>query len=328
MHNFKKIWKPVLVVLICGFLLKGLDLALYPCTFMRNDIHAVCTREYEDIIVGTSHGKMNIDPASMESVTGRSAHNICVGGEYGVDVYYLVRLITEKQNPSRIIYEIDPGYFVSEKEEGNNYLLFYHEFPASRAKWEYFGTSIAKCNFRTVLFPWYEYSLSYELENVKDTLSRKLGGDYDISFLKSDTQEYHDNGFVDRYPVDTTQLKMTKPKLYEEGSICAQNMEYLEKTIDYCKENHIEFVAVTTPIPAATLKQFSENYEAAWKYFGEFFREKRVEYLNFNAQYYKAFSHKMECYTDFDGHMNGEAAEQYSRVLAELLPTMEGRQEA
>ena len=49
-------------------------------------------------------------------------------GEYGIDAYYIARLIAEKQKPARIIYEVDPGYFVSEKEEGNNYLLFYHEF--------------------------------------------------------------------------------------------------------------------------------------------------------------------------------------------------------
>lgn len=82
----------------------------------------------------------DIDPAVMEETTGRSGHNLCVGGEYGIDAYYLARLVAEKQSPTRIIYEVDPGYFVSEKEEGNNYLLFYHEFPFSRAKRNIFGT--------------------------------------------------------------------------------------------------------------------------------------------------------------------------------------------
>lgn len=153
MHNFKKVLKTFLVLVVCVALLAALDLALYPCTFMRNDVHAVVTQQFDDIIVGTSHGKMDIDPEVMQEVTGRSGHNLCVGGEYGIDAYYLTKLIKEKQNPKRIIYEVDPGYFVSEKEEGNNYLLFYHEFPFSKAKVEYFWNSIAKCNFRTVLFP-------------------------------------------------------------------------------------------------------------------------------------------------------------------------------
>ena len=38
-----------------------------------------------------------------------------------------------------------------------------------------------------------------------------------------------------------------------------------------------------------------------------------------NTQYFKAFSHDLKDYTDYDGHMNGKAAEEYSRVLANIL---------
>ena len=77
-------------------------------------------------------------------------------------------------------------------------------------------------------------------------------------------------------------------------------MEYLKKLISFCKENDIEFVAVTTPIPINTLKDYSDNYNAAWKYFGQFFEEQSVEYLNFNTQYFKAFTHDLKAYTDYD----------------------------
>ena len=97
MHSSKKILKTVLILVICVILLKGLDMALYPCTFMRNDVHAVVTEQFDDIILGTSHGKMDIDPEVMEEITGRTGHNLCVGGEYGIDAYYLARLAAEKQ---------------------------------------------------------------------------------------------------------------------------------------------------------------------------------------------------------------------------------------
>ena len=46
--------------------------------------------QFDDIILGTSHGKMDIDPEVMEEkITGRTGHNLCVGGEYGIDAYYL-----------------------------------------------------------------------------------------------------------------------------------------------------------------------------------------------------------------------------------------------
>ncbi|MBQ8304731.1 MAG: hypothetical protein IJX90_00720 [Blautia sp.] len=324
MHNFKRFAKIVLVLLVCVLLLRGLDLALYPCTFMRNDVHAITTEHFDELIVGTSHGKMNIVPDVLEQTTGLKGHNVCVGSEYPVDVYHLLMLACEKQQaPKRVIYEISPGYFVQEKEEGNNYLLFYHEFPLSKAKLSYFKTSIAKCNFRTVLFPWYEYSLSYELGRAGKTLSQKLGGDYDVASLKSETQEYHEDGWIQRNAVHTENLDPEKGfaevREFATENVIASNMEYLQKTIRFCKDNGIEFVAVTTPVPQPTLLNFESSYREAWGYFDEFFAEEGVPYVNFNAQYYNAFPHKIQYFTDYDGHMNGKAAQDFSAVLADIL---------
>ena len=321
MHNFKgkRILRVVLVCLICAVILVLLDLMLYPCTFMRNDIHTVSTQAFDDIILGTSHGKMNIDPETMETVTGRTGHNVCVGGEYGVDAYYIARLINEKQSVDRIIYEVDPGYFVSEKEEGNNYLLFYHEFPLSMAKLGYFRDSVAKCNFRTVFFPWYEYSLSYEVPRIATTFTRKVTGDYNIESLKTASQEYHESGFIERYAVDTSELKMKPIKLFDKAEVSEETMEYLEKLIRYCKKEGIDFVAVTTPMPGATLSKYQDQFFDAWDFFNAFFEEQGVDYINFNEDYYNSFSHDITCFTDYDGHMNGDAAREFSGVLGEIL---------
>ena len=134
MHNFKKVLKTFLVLVVCVALLAALDLALYPCTFMRNDVHAVVTQQFDDIIVGTSHGKMDIDPEVMQEVTGRSGHNLCVGGEYGIDAYYLTKLIKEKQNPKRIIYEVDRDilYLKRKKEITTCFFIMSFHFQKQR----------------------------------------------------------------------------------------------------------------------------------------------------------------------------------------------------
>lgn len=75
-----------------------------------------------------------------------------------------------------------------------------------------------------------------------------------MSDLKSDSQEYHTDGFIERYAVDTSTLKMTQPKLFSEDTVNVQSMEYLQKLIKLCRKERIEFVAVTTPIPEETLK--------------------------------------------------------------------------
>lgn len=321
MHNFKKMFRVLCVLAAALAVFLGLDYILYPCTFTRNDIHAVTTRQFDDIYLGTSHGKMDIDPETMEAVSGRSGHNLCVGGEYSEDAYYLARLILEEgYRPSRIIYEVSPGYFTSEKEEGNNYLLFYHEFPLSPAKLSYFWDSVKDCNFRTLFFPWYEYSLSYELENMGNTIAKKWTADFGAEDLKSDSQEYHESGFVERYPVDISGLEMSDIQEFYAEDVSERNMIYLKKLIQLCREDGIEFIALVTPLPWETLSEYGESFAEAYQYFGDFFAENDVRYINFNSdQYYSAFSHELESYTDYDGHLNGDAAREFSEILAQVL---------
>lgn len=321
MHNFRKIIRTLCILTVVIAVFFGLDYILYPCTFTRNDIHAVTTQQFDDIYIGTSHGKMDIDPAVMETVSGKKGHNLCVGGEYSEDAYYLAKLIIEKgYKPSRFIYEVSPGYYTSRKEEGNNYLLFYHEFPISLSKLSYFWDSIKKCNFRTMLFPWYEYPLSYELQNMKDTVVKKWTKDFSADDLKSDTQDYHESGFVERYPVDTSELSMEGLSEFHREDVSERNMTYLSKLIELCKANDIEFIALVTPMPGDTLSAYADSFMDAYQYFDEYFAEKEVRYINFNSdQLYPIFSHELSSYTDYDGHLNGEAAQEFSKILAQVL---------
>ena len=229
MRSFKWIRLPVFCIL-AAFILIAMDYALYPCTFMRNDIHAVTTQTFDDIYMGTSHGKINIDPESVGLQSSRTGHNLCVGGEYPQDCVYMLRLMIEKgHKPERIVYEISPGYLVREKEEGNNYLLFYHEFPVSLAKLSYFMHSVAKCNFRTLFFPWYEYPLSYELANIRDTVRTKWEQDYSADRFRTASQEYHDSGFIARYAVDTSTFTTDDLTPAPVSQIVPENMEQLKK---------------------------------------------------------------------------------------------------
>ena len=325
MRSSEKGIKFVIAVIFMVLIIILLDLTLYPCTFMRNDIHAVTTESFDDIYLGTSHGKMGIDPDVMEEVSGRKGHNLCVGGEYTKDAYYLAKLIKETQDVDRIIYEIDPKYFVSEKEEGNNYLLIYHEFPISKAKLEYFNSAIKDRNLRTVLFPWYEYSLKDEILRVSDTLYQKLNKNYDVSYFKGSIQEYHESGFLERYTVNTDKLEMGEQKVFYRDQVNEETLYYLTKLIDFCEENGIDFVAVTTPVPIETLSTYEENFKEAWEFFGSYFKERAVRYFNFNTGLFKAFPHDIKYFTDYDGHLNGPAAESFSKLLAQVLKKETGK---
>ena len=79
----------ILALLIAAALFFALDLLLYPCTFMRNDVHALAAEQNDVLILGTSNGKMDLDPACMLEGTGLTGHN--------ADVRSLIEKVREEE---------------------------------------------------------------------------------------------------------------------------------------------------------------------------------------------------------------------------------------
>ncbi len=319
MHSFKKTAGVVLAVLMFFVLLYVLDVALYPCTYTRNDIHKVVTEQRDVLILGGSEGKMNIDPDILLEGTGLTGHNLAAGGEYPVDAYYQLQLVIEKQDPKMVIYDADAGYLLTKKDKGNNELLFYHEFPVSAAKAKYAFATMGERDFRAMLYPFYEYTFPTVIKRAGSTISQKLSRDYDISKLRNDAQHYLENGHIAKTPVDPSNFPGYQPLVFEEGEYLDENMEYLGKIISLCKEKGITFVAVSLPLPQGVLLVNPEEYEKTYQYLNAYFEEQKVPYYNFNKDYFDAFSHDASCFVDYDGHLNEESAEEFSKVFGELL---------
>lgn len=308
----------VILLVAAAVLFAALDLALYPCTFMRNDIHALISEPHDVLILGTSNGKMDLDPESMLTGTGLTGHNLCVGGEYPVDAYYLARLALETQRPQQIIFELDPGYLMTEKEPGNNETLFLHEFPLSRAKLEYFGATLLQRDFRAALFPFYEYPLTYTLPRAPETVQRKLARDYSETHLTGSAQAYHANGFIEKYPVAESAFPAYTPEMFDADAVSAANLEYLDRLAALCREENIRFVIAVMPLPEQTLRA-DANWDGAWDCFADWAQQRDVEFYNFNREYYDWYSHDAACYVDYDGHMNGDSARAFSQIFGALV---------
>ena len=315
----RKVLVFLLLIVILAAALYFLDFALYPCTFTRNDIHTVTSARRDVILLGASNGKMGIDPDVLLEGTGKTGHNLCCGGQYTTDSYYLAQLIEEKQHPELIIYVVDPGYMLLEKEPGNNNLVFYHEFPLTMSKIRY-GLDIFKdADFRSVFFPFYEYSLGFELSSLPETTTRKLTKNYDVENLKSDTQEYHENGFIERYPVAIEDFPSYSPLPFSRDKVLPKNEADLLALIRFCREHDIRFAGVAVPMYGGVLQSEAESWQEAWAYFEELFESEEVPFYNFNTGFYKAFTHEAKAFTDYDSHLNGDAARAFSHVLGQIL---------
>jgi len=321
MRNFKRVILILSFIVICLFCNSILNFILIPNNYVRMDINNIENNKYDDIFVGSSHGFSSINPIVVDSVTGRKSTNVCLGGEYLRDSYYMLKDACRNNNkPKRVIYELDPQYWINPDTENENYGLVYNSMSWSLVKLEYFNAKILGTDFRGVLFPWFYYRDQYS--SVKNNFTIKNGHDYktcEASILDSPSQDYKKEGFLYIKRNPGAEIIKQKLILWDQSKILKNQEKYFDKIVEYCKEKNIELVVITTPVPKKTLKENSENYKAQNEYFTKLMDEKEIKYYDFNYIDMPGFDKSNGNYSDYEGHMNGDSAENFSKVLGEYL---------
>ena len=313
----------VLLILINGVL----TFAFYPYNYARIDVHNIETKAYDDLFVGSSHGKCAIDPLVIDEITGRKSTNLCMGGEYIQDSYFLVKEAVRNHKPSRIIYELDPGYWKTDPVEGTDFGSFYHEFPISLVKLEYFWDKMKDADFRTTLFPWYLYRQQM-IKNPIGNIKMKLGEEYRTysgTPFTNEAQSYEKEGFIYRKVIKDVKKGEENLILWEEDSLRRETAEDFERLVKYCKDEEIELVVITTPIPKKTLKKNKKAFREADKYFTEYMDSLNISYYNFNYIKLKETDRSLKGFADQEGHMYGENARHFSEELARYLKRLRNK---
>lgn len=319
MHNFKRTAGIISFLLVIVCMNEVLLLALKPCNFFRNDIYHARTEQYNDIFVGTSHGKAGIHPGIVDEITGKKSMNLCLGGEYPIDSYFIIKELCRKYIPERVIYELDPGYWVTKPSLGPDYATVYEELPWSGVKLEYFNAKMRDIDFRATLFPWYVYRQGYR--NILTTLRTKLTREYmnyGDSFYRNEKEAYGHRGAVSIH-------RTTVPKseenlvLWDEQKLEEESIEYFEKLVQLCQDKGIELIVITAPIPEETREKYADSYEKADEYFREYMKKEGIVYYNFNEIEIEGFDRTVNGFSDFEGHMYEDQAEVFSRELGAVL---------
>ena len=319
MRNSKKAILVVLFLVICLAGNSILTFCFYPYNYARIDMHNIETKAYDDIFLGSSHGKCGINPLVFDSITGQKSTNLCMGGEYMQDVFFLAKEVVRNHKPQRIIYELDPGYWVTKPSQGMEYTSFYQEFPKSLVKVQYFAEKIMKADFRSTLFPWYVYRQFFfkVLDNVK-TKTGPVYKTYDPAPFSNDAQSYKPKGFIYRNKIDAPKTEENL-MLWNKAQLQQDTVDYFERLVNFCDQKQIELVVTTTPVPTETYQKYQRAYDNAHDYFTEYMKSLKVPYYDFNHLPLDGFDKSLNAYADCEGHMYGPTAELFTQLLAEYL---------
>lgn len=321
MHSFKLKWlRAAGFLAACGVLTWVLNFALLQYNIARVNVHRISTQEYDDIFIGTSRGICSINPEIVDRKTGRKSTNICMSDAHLTDLYYLVKEACRKQNPKRIIYELDPSYWSTKQNNGANAVYIYKEFPMSLVKAEYFFAKIIDMDSRVTLAPWHYYR--NRIVDVRETVKTKLSDayrNYDVAPLNTPLQSYTDEGYL--YQIADRQGDKGDKNFirWNKDGTLQKAKDYFEKIVELCREQGMELVVITTPVSQETLDMYSEEYETANEYFTELMKEYGVPYYDFNYIEMEGFDKSLAGYLDYEGHMDGMQGDAFSEVLGEYL---------
>lgn len=296
-------WRFVILFLLLFVLVnRFLTVALCDDVEMRILIKGAASNSAEDVVIGTSMARAGVDPDTVSKITGRSCANYSIPMSGPMDQYYLIRLMTEHgQAPERVIYDVDPTYC-----DRDDSISHYYAYPMGAVRLQYYCAGL-KYNWHVTISPW---SLKINnLSRMGEILLKKL------EYLKNPNTYEDNNGF------DPLTGSFTYVEQDNSDFSVAENADYwLRKMASCCNEHGIELILMEMPVGKQVYYDYNANYrQTADAYFQTLAKDCSVTLWNMNELPDSIFNSDTSQYADGYGHLNEQAAEEFSQVLGEKL---------
>jgi hypothetical protein len=281
--------------------------------------------KYNEFVLGASHAKCSIDPVELEAVSNNTALNMAISGETIKDSYYLLQELNRTNDVDEIVLDVDYNYWFGNLGEGCFAEAFlYNQYSwKSPVKWKYLAENSQYLDFRNAMTKRFVYQ--YTASGIKANVKQKLSEDYkDANIYSLNVQDmggqYAGKGFfaIDLpagNPVGEDYVR--KQMGIEKGVINPYPEKYFRKLVKYCKQHDIDLVCVTSPITPTSMQRL--GVDVAYGKLTKMFNEMDVPYYDCNRLRFDVLSRKDTDYIDKEGHMGGELAHKYSKVLAKVL---------
>ena len=289
---FKEILKYVRVIVffaVITILVEAVNYVMVQPGYARYIIHTVDNpddgSDYDCIVVGASHGRASIDPHYfLEMEYAVNPINMCIQGATVIDNYYMIREACNNNDVKKIILELDYQYWNKNLKRDSDFgdLLVYGQLPFTSLKMEYIVNQLMDKDFRTIYFRRYAFAKNWK--TAKKYMAIKKTDEYKNFQIEGvagiDTEgPYQGLGFFYRTKVTDKKGKLNpSPWTYEDLNPKVQ--KYFQKIVKYCKDNGIELICVTTPIPPSSVASGTAN--EANTYFKQICDENNVRYIDGN----------------------------------------------
>lgn len=273
----------------------------------------------ECIILGASHGSYGLSSQEIQTELGQNTLNMCMGGEYMCDAYYVLKYAIRHNQVKTVILDIDYQYLINQHDESILFNSVYHAYPNSIGKLGYFGAKMAREEYRGTFLRWTNYWQCYYM--VGKTVKKKMSDAYKnysaevVSMNPYDT--YQGKGFI--YRSSEYKKSSTSCLAWDESKVDSGECSYIRKIAALCKKNNIQIVFTTVCQDPETIAAQAAKFADADRYIRNLASALEVPYLNFNTLRFEVFDRDAQDFYDREGHMYGEAAKQFGGIFGSAV---------
>lgn len=273
----------------------------------------------ECVILGASHGSYGLSTEEIEKALGKTTLNMCMGGEYMCDAYYVLKYAVKHNSLKAVILDIDYQYLINHHDESILFNNIYNAYPNSPGKLGYFWAKMAREEYRGTFLRWTNYWQCYYM--IDRTVAKKRSEAYKkyaadvVNMNPYDT--YKGKGFIYR----SSDYKKSETSCLEWNAqkVDRDECNYIRKIAKLCKENQIQLIFTTVCQDPETIASQAEKFAGADRFIRALAEELNVPYLNFNSLKFNVFDRSAADFYDKEGHMYGETARRFSEIYGRAV---------
>ena len=320
MHNIRKIGIRILLIIVVVSLYQMLVEFVYrpyhEVVIQQNIERSQVEGTIETLLCGTSTAQRGFDPEVIDKELETVSFNMGTSLQPLDGTYHLIKEVAAS-NPIETVFLTMAPDTMRRKVVASKYKGYvYDRMHNVGNKIEYL---VDACDVEEWPYvTWYSTRVDnyFDFNVIKENVSTKLQPDYETG--KYCDEFYRGKGLLslDKSFKGKKNPKNKRTREFDSNSMVAENVEYLKKIAEYCKENKIELIFVYAPLSRNEVIRY-KDFNQVHNYFVALAEEFGVKFWDFN--YYKdadkLFSN--ETFQDLK-HLNVKGAKLFSEELAKV----------
>ncbi len=314
--NMKRFIKVLVFTGLCVLLSVICSFALTSSSYLRVVLHEVNDKDagYNLVFLGQSRGESNINPYVLDEVMDYRSYNLCRRKIREYDLPYLLKEANRNDQIKVCVLDVDHVYFSDMTPNYYNDAYIFPHISGIKDRVEYFFRYVINADYRVLLM---RYTIE-GMDDLKLSVSRihdKLSSQYRQYSMNAVTDTDEDHVYVGRgYRKGIEYAENpTSGASWSRESIDERAIDSVKELAEYCNDNGIRLIAIHAPVPH---ERFSvDEHDDMRAYYTELFGRYGVEYLDYNYIDNKYLAWDSADFSDPEGHMMSNLADDYSRVL-------------